>query len=220
METRRTGLQAEVFAEVAAHAFAEELFPTVTIFRHRRIGVGLLESSHIGVALFVSVIDASGRGVEKALHASGPGRHQEMGVDEHGKHAQRAIVLDESHPAHVGGKIINDASIFERLFASFPPLEIQHKVFDARQNLVPLSEGFDINGSKIGKTLALKVSDQMAPDKSAASTDHNFIRFHNKERNLAEGGWKSTEILTCDFLRFFKRPLIHAAGQFNSAPVR
>src|SRR5215471_17556647 len=44
MEPRDASLQAEVLAEMSAHAFAEEFFPTVAIFRHSWIGVFFFEA--------------------------------------------------------------------------------------------------------------------------------------------------------------------------------
>ena len=52
-------LQAKVLFKVAAHALAEELFPTIAIFRQRRVGVFFLESNDIGSFLFVTVVDTS-----------------------------------------------------------------------------------------------------------------------------------------------------------------
>ena len=43
VEAGHARLEAEVLAEVAAHALAEELLPAVAVFRHRGIGVGFLE---------------------------------------------------------------------------------------------------------------------------------------------------------------------------------
>ena len=42
------GLQAEVLAEVAAHALAEQLLPAVAVLGHGRIGVALLQRHDIG----------------------------------------------------------------------------------------------------------------------------------------------------------------------------
>jgi hypothetical protein len=42
--------------------------------------------------------------------------------------------------------------------------------------------------------LALEIGDQMAADKAAAAADHDFLGFHNKLRNVADGAAKSMEI--------------------------
>ena len=54
------GLDAEVFAEVAAHAFGEEFFPAVAVFGVGGVGVFFLEAGVVGFALFVSGVDAGG----------------------------------------------------------------------------------------------------------------------------------------------------------------
>ena len=102
------GLEAEVFAEMATHPFAEQLLPAVAVLAVGRIGVGFLEGGDVGVALLVGVIDAGGGGIEEALDAGGSraAMHQ-MGVDENREHAKGAIVFDEAHPAHVGRQIID-----------------------------------------------------------------------------------------------------------------
>src|SRR5581483_1535861 len=45
--TRHAGVEAEILAEMPAHALAEQLFPAVSILRHRGIGVAFLERSHV-----------------------------------------------------------------------------------------------------------------------------------------------------------------------------
>src|SRR5262245_60206847 len=85
MVTGRTCLHVEILAEVAAHSFAEKLFPAVTIFRLGRIRIGLFQSGDLGIGLLVRGIDASRRRIEITSHTSLPGSHEQMGVDEHRK---------------------------------------------------------------------------------------------------------------------------------------
>lgn len=77
------GLQAEVFAEVAAHALAEQFFPAVAVFGHGGVGVGFGECCHVGVHLFVGGVDAGGAGEEAPADVCVAGRDQQMGVDEY-----------------------------------------------------------------------------------------------------------------------------------------
>ena len=70
VKPRHPALQAEVFLEVAAHAFAEKFLPSVAVFRQGRIGIFFFQRDYIGTVLLVPVVDAGGRGVEEPL-----GRH-------------------------------------------------------------------------------------------------------------------------------------------------
>ena len=101
------GLEAEVLPEVAAHAFAEEFFPAIAILRHRGIGVGFLEGGYVGIALFVRIVDAGAGGIKEALDARFLRGDQHVGVDQHAEHAERLVIFDEAHPAHVGGKLVD-----------------------------------------------------------------------------------------------------------------
>src|SRR4051812_23475047 len=57
VETRHPALHAPVFAEVAAHALAEELFPAVPVFGHGGIRIGFLEINVGGFAgLLIAVV--------------------------------------------------------------------------------------------------------------------------------------------------------------------
>src|ERR1043166_6138807 len=62
VEASGAGLEPEVFSERAAHAFAEEFLPAVTVFRLRGISIGFLQSGDVRVALLVGIINAGGGG--------------------------------------------------------------------------------------------------------------------------------------------------------------
>ena len=57
--------------------------------------------------LLLGVVDAGAAGVEESLDAFLLGRLQQVGVDQHRQHAERLVVLDEAHPAHVGGEVVD-----------------------------------------------------------------------------------------------------------------
>jgi hypothetical protein len=116
-----------------------------------------------------------------------------MRVNEHREHAQGAIVLDEAHPAHIGGQIIDNASVLERDFAGFAPLQVQDQILDPGGDLIPVGEGFNVNGTKVGMALPFKVGDQMTANKAATATNYDFVRFHNKSRKVTHDERKSTE---------------------------
>ena len=174
------GLDAEVFTEVAAHAFAKELLPSIAVLGHRGIGVVFLEGGDVGIPLFVGVIDARAGGEKETLDAELAGGDEQMRIDEHAEHAKRLVQFDEAHAAHVGGQVIDNASVFDGLFAGFAPLQIQDEVFDVWEDLVPLGDGFDIDGAQIGVALALKICYQMTADKAATTANNDFFAFHDR----------------------------------------
>ena len=54
-------------------------------------------------------------------------------------------------------------------------LEIELEVLDVGEDLIPLVEGFDIDGADVGVALAEQVADEMAADETAAAADDNFV---------------------------------------------
>ena len=74
-ESAPRACEAEIFAEVAAHALRKQFFPAVAVFGQRRIGVFFLQRGRFEGLLLVPVVNARGRRIEKALgrrHASAP----------------------------------------------------------------------------------------------------------------------------------------------------
>ncbi len=169
------GDEAEIFAEMAAHAFAEELFPAVAVFGQGGIGVLFLQGGDVFVALLVGVVDAGAGGVEIALDAVFLGGHAEVRVDQHAEHAEGAVVFDEAHAAHVGGEVIDDFGALERFIASGFFLEIELEVFDVGEFLIPLVEGFDVDGADVGVALGEEVGHEMTADETAGAADDNFV---------------------------------------------
>src|SRR5450756_608898 len=55
VETSNATLHAVVFFEVATHALTEEFFPSVSVFRHGRVGVFFFKGNHVWVGLFVAL---------------------------------------------------------------------------------------------------------------------------------------------------------------------
>ena len=97
----------EVLAEMAAHAFAEKLFPTVSILGHGGISIGLLECDHIRNRLFACCINACRRGKEEAVQFVLLCSHQKVRVDQYGQHAIRLVGLDVTHAAHVRSVVVD-----------------------------------------------------------------------------------------------------------------
>ena len=108
------GLDAEVFAEVAAHPLAEELLPAVAVLGHGGVGVGFLQGGDVRDRAACRRCRRRRR-----RHRRTAGRRlslaamQQVGVDQHAEHAERFVVLDEAHAAHVGGQVVDDGSALE-----------------------------------------------------------------------------------------------------------
>ena len=66
---------------MAAHPFAEKLFPAVTIFRHGGVGIAFLQRYDIRLDLFVGCIDARRRSIKEPLDAELARRHEQMRID-------------------------------------------------------------------------------------------------------------------------------------------
>ena len=54
---RDSRFETEVFAEMPAHPFAKELFPTIAVFRIGRVGILFLQARNVGTLLFEAGID-------------------------------------------------------------------------------------------------------------------------------------------------------------------
>ena len=94
-----------------------------------------------------------------------------MSVDEDAEHAEGAIILDETHSAHVSREIVNDTRAFEGAIAGFFFLQIELLVIDAREKLIPFVEGFDVHRTDVRMALLQQVSDQVASDESASAAN-------------------------------------------------
>jgi hypothetical protein len=182
------GLETIVFFEVAAHALGKEFLPAVAVFRECRVGVLFLERDDVGVGLLFGVVDAGGGGVEEALDTFVACGHDHVGVGENAQHAEGLVVFDEAHAAHVGGKLEDDIGARGRLEAAVFILEVELEAFDVFGDLVPLVEGFDIDGAYHLNAIVQQTLHEMAADKSAGTTDDCFLSF---ELHSGEGSFGS-----------------------------
>ena len=163
---------------MAAHAFTEKFFPTITILRQRGVGVRFAESGDGRVLLLVAVINASGGGVKETAHASGPGGHEQVGVDEHAQHAERLVLLDKTHAAHVGGEIVDDGCAVHRAFARGLVLQVEHEVLHAVEALIPALERLYVHTADGADALPPQVRHQVAANEAAATTHHGHVVAH------------------------------------------
>ena len=105
-------------------------------------------------------------------------RLQHVSIDENRKHAQRLVVLDEPHAAHVGGEVKNLESALGGALAVCPLIQVERKILDIPENLVPLVERFNVNRAKLGITLPAQVSNEGAADEPAGAGNHHQFIFH------------------------------------------
>ena len=77
-----------------------------------------------GVTLLVGRVHTRGRGIEVPVGPRLERGCEEVGVDEHREHAQCPVVLDEPHPAHVGGEVVDVADTVDDLLAGLAPREV------------------------------------------------------------------------------------------------
>ena len=67
-----------------------------------------------------------------------------MGVDEHTDHAQGPVELDEPHPPHVAGEVVNFIASLHHPVAGLFFLKIQNMILGIFMNLIPLIQALDI----------------------------------------------------------------------------
>ncbi len=91
-----------------------------------------------------------------------------MGVDQHREHAQRLVVLDESHTAHVGRQVVHGLRTGERLITGVTQGKIELPVLDSIESLMPLLEWLDIDRHHVRAPIANQIGDEMPTDKSAS----------------------------------------------------
>src|SRR5215469_2869192 len=104
-----------------------------------------------------------------------------MRVDEHAQHAERFIVLDETHPAHVGREIVNKIDIRHSALAALTVAQIELQTFGLGKHLKPFLERLHINRANFF-SLAKKIGYQMTTDKASAATNYDFFIFHFASR--------------------------------------
>jgi predicted HTH transcriptional regulator len=90
-------------------------------------------------------------------------------IDEHGQHAQGFILFDESHAAHVRGKVIDFVHALGRQIAIFLEIEIKLQIFDVIESLIPFIERFHVHGADVLIALLTKFGDKVAANKAACA---------------------------------------------------
>ena len=98
-----------------------------------------------------------------------------MRVDQHREHAERAVVLDESHAAHVGREIVDNGGATQSSFASLLLLQVQLQIFHTGKTLIPVIERFDIYCTDFLVSLPQEVGNKVTPNEAARSTHHRQV---------------------------------------------
>ncbi len=98
-----------------------------------------------------------------------------MRIDQHAQHAERLVVLDETHAAHVGGQIHYYGRTLHSTLADFFALKIQDKILDSVRLLIPLLARLDVHGPDHIDAAIAQILYEMAADKSAPSANNNFL---------------------------------------------
>ena len=174
MEARNPRFQAKILVEVAAHALGKELLPAIAILRQGWISILFLQRNNFIILLLVAVVDTGRRGVEETLYAAIARGHQHMSTGQDGQHAERFVVLNKTHAAHIRRELKDAVHFLGGFKAVFAQLQIQHPVIGVRIFLVPLVERFDIDRADTGRTFGKELVHQMAANKAAGATNKNI----------------------------------------------
>ncbi len=85
-----------------------------------------------------------------------------MRVDSHAEHTQGLVVLDEAHPAHVGGEVVDLVGALEGTVAVVLLPQVERPVVRLRKLLEPLVGGFDVDGAHLIVALPQQVRHEVA----------------------------------------------------------
>src|SRR5207247_1403396 len=106
---------------------------------------------------------------------------EQIRINEDRQHAQRLMTLDEAHSSHIGRMVVDPNSSFESLETVFTVGQIELKVFNIREHLMPFANRFDIHGPKIPVTTPAVFGNEMASNETAGATkDDEIVRLDHK----------------------------------------
>ena len=98
-----------------------------------------------------------------------------MGIDQYAAQTFHAETLDESHPAHVGGQVVD----LDGAFAGPPTgrrlAQIEAERLDTGHHLVPVRKRFLVDGPDSRETLFLEIADQGSSNESSRAGYQNQI---------------------------------------------
>src|SRR5439155_18178018 len=90
---------------------------------------------------------------------------------------------DETHAAHVGGKVVNNRCVAHCLFASGFLEQIKLSVFRVGKHLEPLLDRLHVDRANV-PALAEQVRHEMSADKTARAANYDRPRSHETMRGL------------------------------------
>ena len=98
-----------------------------------------------------------------------------MSIDQDASQAFDTEMLDESHPAHVSGQVVNlhgplDSPDGVLLFA-----QIHREAFHTRHALIPLRQGFAVDGADPPVPQFVEVTGKGARDEASCTSDDDEI---------------------------------------------
>src|SRR5579884_4523918 len=97
-----------------------------------------------------------------------------MSVDEHRQHAERLVVLDESHAAHIRRQIEHLLYPGDRFPAGVDTLQIQHAVVHASESLLPLIQRFHVYSANLVAS-GLQRGNKVAANESTGACDEYCV---------------------------------------------
>ena len=100
------------------------------------------------------------------------GRHEHVRGREHREHAQRLVVLDEPHAAHVGGQVEDVAGALDRRHCVGEQGHVEDTVVGLGMTLVPLVERLDVDAAHL-VAVGNQAGDEVAADEAAAAGDED-----------------------------------------------
>src|ERR1700750_1163630 len=104
-------------------------------------------------------------------------RLKHVRVDEDREHAQGFVLLDEAHPAHVCGEIVDLRRAAGSDFAVFLQVEIEADIFDVVESLIPLMKRFNVDRADRRAASAPQIRDESTADETTcAGYDNSAVR--------------------------------------------
>src|SRR5664279_45935 len=97
-----------------------------------------------------------------------------MGVDEDREHAERLVVLDETHSAHVRREVVDLRCAVDHDRAIACPAEVEFDALSVVVDLVPVPGWLDVR-CPYSEALVEQTTDEMSSDEAPATRDDHEI---------------------------------------------
>src|SRR5579862_9550811 len=100
-----------------------------------------------------------------------------MSVDENTAQAFDAKPLNEAHPTHVRGEIVDLHCTFADTVAIGLVADIQRNVLNLRHGQIPLVQRLLVHGPNASETFVLEIKREIAANETSAARDHDQVIF-------------------------------------------